>query len=104
MLTPPLSLTFALQWQPTRQGYLNFLAESKVVYDTLERLVAEAPRPECEHLSQPSLVTQLAFRRCLLVICLARVKICKPSFVIQKRSQSSLATMLSTCETLQAQI
>lgn len=34
------------KWQPTRQGYLNFLAESKQVYDTLEQIVAEAPSAE----------------------------------------------------------
>jgi len=34
------------QWQPTKQGYLNFLAESKQVYDTLEQIVAEAPSAE----------------------------------------------------------
>jgi hypothetical protein len=36
------------QWQPTREGYLRFLVESKVVYDTLEQIVAEASHPECE--------------------------------------------------------
>lgn len=44
-------LSGMVQWQPTRQGYLNFLAESKQVYDTLERLVKEAPQEECEYKS-----------------------------------------------------
>ena len=37
-----------MQWQPTHQGYLNFLAESKLVYDTLEQIVAETSNPDCE--------------------------------------------------------
>ena len=41
---------FALgfQWQPTREGYLKFLVESKVVYDALEQVVQQAPVPECK--------------------------------------------------------
>ena len=35
------------QWQPTREGYLRFLTESKAVYETLERIVAEASHSEC---------------------------------------------------------
>lgn len=38
-----------MQWQPTREGYLRFLTESKQVYDTVESIIAEAPFPECEH-------------------------------------------------------
>ena len=37
-----------LQWTPSRRGYLRFLAESKAVYDTLEQIVEEAPKPECK--------------------------------------------------------
>jgi len=33
----------AQKFAPTREGYLRFLAESKVVYETLERIVKEAP-------------------------------------------------------------
>ncbi|EIE20258.1 heme oxygenase-like protein [Coccomyxa subellipsoidea C-169] len=33
-------------WEPTRVGYLRFLAESKEVYETLENIVAEASFPE----------------------------------------------------------
>ena len=39
-----------LQWQPSREGYLRFLTESKEVYETLEGIVAEAHHPDCEHL------------------------------------------------------
>ena len=38
-----------LQWQPSREGYLRFLTESKEVYETLEGIVAEAHHPDCEH-------------------------------------------------------
>ncbi|KAK9828681.1 hypothetical protein WJX72_001504 [[Myrmecia] bisecta] len=34
------------KWQPTREGYLRFLAESKAVYDTLEQIVADADHPD----------------------------------------------------------
>ncbi len=37
-----------LQWEPTREGYLRFLVESKLVYDALEQIVQQAPVPECE--------------------------------------------------------
>lgn len=33
---------------PTHEGYLQFLAESKKVYDTLEHIVDEASHPECK--------------------------------------------------------
>lgn len=33
------------QWEPTIEGYLKFLVDSKLVYDTLERIVEEAPVP-----------------------------------------------------------
>jgi hypothetical protein len=36
------------QFAPTREGYLQFLAESKAVYDTLERIMNEAKHPQCE--------------------------------------------------------
>ncbi|KAL3147622.1 Heme oxygenase 1 [Trebouxia sp. C0009 RCD-2024] len=34
------------KWQPTREGYLKFLVESKLVYDALEQVVQEASVPE----------------------------------------------------------
>jgi hypothetical protein len=36
-----------VQWAPTREGYLSFLAESKVMYEALESIVAEAPHESC---------------------------------------------------------
>ncbi|CAO2841311.1 unnamed protein product [Amaranthus hypochondriacus] len=33
------------KWDPTIEGYLKFLVDSKLVYDTLERIVQEAPIP-----------------------------------------------------------
>lgn len=33
------------KWDPTVEGYLKFLVDSKVVYDTLEDIVQEAPHP-----------------------------------------------------------
>ncbi|KAL3323037.1 hypothetical protein AABB24_040242 [Solanum stoloniferum] len=34
------------KWEPTVEGYLKFLVDSKLVYDTLERIVEKAPFPE----------------------------------------------------------
>jgi heme oxygenase len=34
------------QWQPTREGYLRFLVESKTVYDALEQIMQRADHPE----------------------------------------------------------
>ena len=39
------------QWEPTREGYLKFLAESKALFQTLENIVEEAPHPDCGHLT-----------------------------------------------------
>jgi len=36
------------KWELTIEGYLKFLVDSKLVYDTLERIVEEAPVPYCE--------------------------------------------------------
>ncbi|KAL2925093.1 Heme oxygenase 1 chloroplastic [Bienertia sinuspersici] len=33
------------KWDPTIEGYLKFLVDSKLVYDTMERIVQEAPVP-----------------------------------------------------------
>ena len=33
------------QWQPTKEGYLNFLVESKAVYDAMEAIVASNADP-----------------------------------------------------------
>mmetsp|Transcript_147833 Transcript_147833/g.283325 ORF Transcript_147833/g.283325 Transcript_147833/m.283325 type:complete len:331 (-) Transcript_147833:16-1008(-) len=37
------------QWQPTAEGYLKFLVESKVVYDCMEAVMAEAPADSPYH-------------------------------------------------------
>lgn len=36
-----------VQWQPTREGYLQFLAESRLLFQTLEDIMAQAPHPDC---------------------------------------------------------
>ncbi|MED6160050.1 Heme oxygenase 1, variant 2 [Stylosanthes scabra] len=33
------------KWEPTVDGYLKFLVDSKLVYDTLEKIIDEAPYP-----------------------------------------------------------
>jgi heme oxygenase (biliverdin-producing, ferredoxin) len=33
------------QWKPTKEGYLNFLVESKAVYDAMEKIVASNADP-----------------------------------------------------------
>ncbi|KAK4343316.1 hypothetical protein RND71_036410 [Anisodus tanguticus] len=36
------------KWEPSVDGYLKFLVDSKLVYDTLEKIMEKAPFPECE--------------------------------------------------------
>eukprot|EP01018_Ginkgo_biloba_P010886 Gb_21799 [translate_table: standard] len=36
------------KWEPTIEGYLKFLVDSKLVYDTLEKIVQKATHPACE--------------------------------------------------------
>lgn len=38
------------KWEPTVDGYLSFLVDSKLVYDTLEGIIEKAPFPSCESL------------------------------------------------------
>lgn len=38
-------------WEPTLEGYLNLLANSKLLYEALERIVEKASFPECETFS-----------------------------------------------------
>lgn len=37
------------KWEPTIDGYLKFLVDSKLVYDTLEKIVDKADFPECKY-------------------------------------------------------
>ncbi|GKE58699.1 heme oxygenase 1, chloroplastic [Tanacetum coccineum] len=39
------------KWEPSIEGYLKFLVDSKLVYDTLEKIVDKADFPECKFLS-----------------------------------------------------
>ncbi|CAN4096532.1 unnamed protein product [Withania somnifera] len=34
------------KWEPSVEGYLKFLVDSKLVFDTLEKIVAKAPFPD----------------------------------------------------------
>lgn len=36
------------KWEPSIEGYLRFLVDSKVVYDTLESIVDKAVCPACK--------------------------------------------------------
>lgn len=36
------------KWEPSVEGYLRFLVDSKLVYETLERIVEKAAFPFCE--------------------------------------------------------
>lgn len=36
------------KWEPSIEGYLRFLVDSKVVYDTLESIVDKAAYPACK--------------------------------------------------------
>lgn len=51
------------QWQPTREGYLNFLNESRLVYETLERIVTEAKHPDFAKFQNTGLERSEALRR-----------------------------------------
>lgn len=37
------------RWDPSVEGYLRFLVDSKLIYDTLEGIVEKAAFPECEY-------------------------------------------------------
>lgn len=37
-----------VKWEPTFDGYLRFLVDSKLVFDTLETIVSNAAYPYCE--------------------------------------------------------
>lgn len=41
--SPPVA-----KWEPSINGYLRFLMDSKLVYDTLEAIVQKAPHPSCK--------------------------------------------------------
>lgn len=40
--SPPVA-----KWEPSIDGYLRFLVDNKLVYDTLEAIVQKAPHPSC---------------------------------------------------------
>jgi hypothetical protein len=40
--SPPVA-----KWEPSIDGYLRFLVDSKLVYDTLEAIVQKAPHTSC---------------------------------------------------------
>lgn len=43
------SAGFAIaKWEPSLEGYLKFLVNSKLIYEALERIVDTAVFPECE--------------------------------------------------------
>lgn len=52
------------RWDPKVEGYLKFLVDSKLVYDTLERIVEKAAYPECEY---DFWYVVFLFFRCLLM-------------------------------------
>lgn len=52
------------KWNPSVEGYLKFLVDSKLVYDTLEKIVHEAPHPFCEFLPSHDI-----FSNKLLFLC-----------------------------------
>jgi len=51
------------QWQPTKEGYLSFLVESKAVYDCMEGVVATSNNPICAPLSTRSCAADALTRR-----------------------------------------
>ena len=52
------------KWNPSVEGYLKFLVDSKLVYATLEKIVHEAPHPFCEFLPSHDI-----FSNKLLFLC-----------------------------------
>lgn len=51
MLSCDPVMRHCLQMTPSLQGYLQFLAESKVVYDTFEDVLTDKRHPECKECS-----------------------------------------------------
>ena len=47
------------KWEPTVEGYLKFLVDSKLVYDTLDRIMAKAAFPSCKLFLLISLFPQI---------------------------------------------
>lgn len=48
-----------VKWEPTIDGYLRFLVDSKLVYDTLEKIVEDAAYPSCELLLRIDSISSL---------------------------------------------
>lgn len=61
-----------LQWQPTREGYLRFLVESKLVYDALEQIVQQASVPECKFAAQCTKMFCAALRNRYRIRCMVQ--------------------------------
>ena len=38
-------------WSPSKEGFLNFLVDSKLVFDTIERIVDESEDVSCKKIS-----------------------------------------------------
>ena len=36
------------KWEPTKEGYIQFLVDSKAVFDTMEDIVEKAAHPSCK--------------------------------------------------------
>lgn len=47
------------KWEPTIDGYLKFLVDSKLVYDTLDKILDKSDFPECEFFNRISLSSLL---------------------------------------------
>ncbi|KAF3340626.1 heme oxygenase 1 [Carex littledalei] len=55
---PPVS-----KWEPSIEGYLCFLVDSKLVYDTLETIVQKAPHPSYAELRNTGLERSEALKK-----------------------------------------
>ncbi|XP_042455362.1 heme oxygenase 1, chloroplastic-like [Zingiber officinale] len=56
--SPPVA-----KWEPYIEGYLHFLVDSKIVYDTLETIIQKAAYPWCKFWF-PSLMKSLVVSTC----------------------------------------
>lgn len=70
---PSAPAALVLQFAPTREGFLRFMVESKVVYDAFEDIMQQAPVDYCERGRHPAGVALACFSCAAFPVCHACV-------------------------------
>lgn len=52
-------------WQPSMEGFLKYLVDSKLIFNTVDRIIDDSQDVSCEH--SPFFILQLGFYRPCLV-------------------------------------